>query len=64
MDYEPASVFVPLLIVVGCGAIGAVIGSVCGVRQETVEDERSPHPYIGFVVGAVVGIASAVLWQL
>ena len=64
MDYAPASVVVPLLIVVGFGAIGAVVGSVYGARQEAVEGERSPLPYIGFVVGAVVGVASAVLWQL
>ena len=62
MDYTVSSVVVPLLIVVGCGALGAIVGSVYGARQETVEGERSPHPYIGFVVGASVGVASALLW--
>ncbi len=61
MDYAPDSIVVSLLIIVGIGALGAVVGSVYGARQEAVEDERSPYPYIGFVVGASVGIVSALL---
>ena len=64
MDYATDSVVVLLLIVVGIGAVGAIVGSAYGARQEAVEGERSPHPYIGFVVGSVVGVATAVLWRL
>jgi hypothetical protein len=64
MDHTPVSVFVPLLIVVGFGAIGAMIGAVYGALGDPEEDERSSHPGIGFVVGAIVGLAAALLWQL
>ena len=64
MDSTTFSVVVSLLMVVGIGALGAIVGSFFGARQKAVEDERSPHPYVGFIVGSIVGVAAAALWRL
>ncbi len=52
------------LIVVICGAFGAMVASFFTKRHEQVPHHRAAEPFVGFLFGTIAGVIGIIAWEM
>ena len=53
-----------LLIVILSGTVCAIVATLASRGQTKSPDERSVTPYVGFLVGAIIGAVVVIGWSV